>query len=61
VTVLVENDANTILLIYRPTDDSGRPTGDDKIVIAKQRHSPVGNELVRFDSRTMTFFERKTV
>jgi replicative DNA helicase len=57
----LENDANTILLIYRPTDDSGRPTGDDEIVIAKQRHGPVGNELVRFDSRTMTFFERTTV
>jgi replicative DNA helicase len=57
----LENDANTILLIYRPMDDSGRPTGDDEIVIAKQRHGPVGNELVRFDSRTMTFFERTTV
>jgi replicative DNA helicase len=57
----LENDANTILLIYRPMDDSGRPTGDDEIVIAKQRHGPVGNEMVRFDSRTMTFFERTTV
>jgi replicative DNA helicase len=57
----LENDANTILLIYRPTDDSGRPTGDDEIIIAKQRHGPVGNETVRFDSRTMTFFERTTV
>jgi replicative DNA helicase len=57
----LENDANTILLIYRPMDDSGRPTGDDEIVIAKQRHGPVGNETVRFDSKTMTFFERTTV
>jgi replicative DNA helicase len=55
----LENDANTILLIYRPMDDFGRPTGDDEIVIAKQRHGPVGNEAVRFDSRTMTFFERR--
>jgi replicative DNA helicase len=56
----LENDANTILLIYRPMDDFGRPTGDDEIVIAKQRHGPVSNEAVRFDSRTMTFFERTT-
>ena len=56
---VAENDANTLLLIYRPTDDFGRPTGDDEIVIAKQRHGPVGNEAVRFDSRTMTFFDRK--
>jgi len=57
----LENDANTILLIYRPADDSGRPTGDDEIVIAKQRHGPVGIEKVFFESKTMTFFERQTV
>jgi replicative DNA helicase len=55
----LENDAHTILLIYRPTDDFDRPTGDDEIIIAKQRHGPVSNEAVRFDSRTMTFFDRR--
>ena len=55
----LENDANTILLIYRPMDDLGRPNGDDEIVIAKQRHGPVSNEKVFFESRTMTFFERQ--
>jgi hypothetical protein len=35
-------------------DDLGRPTGNDEIVIAKQRHGLVG----QFGSRTMTFFER---
>jgi replicative DNA helicase len=55
----LENDSHTILLIYRPSDDFGRPTGDDEIIIAKQRHGPVSNEAVRFDSRTMTFFERR--
>jgi replicative DNA helicase len=57
----LENDANTILLIYRPVDDFGRPTGDDEIVIAKQRHGPASNERVKFDSRTMTFFEKQQV
>ena len=57
----LENDSHTILLIYRPSDEFGRPTGDDEIIIAKQRHGPVSNEAVRFDSRTMTFFERRTV
>jgi len=56
----LENDANTILLIYRPMDDFGRGTGSDEIVIAKQRNGPVSNEAVRFDARTMTFYERKT-
>jgi replicative DNA helicase len=57
----LENDANTILLIYRPMDDDGRPNGEDEIVIAKQRHGPVGIEKVFFESRTMTFFERAIV
>jgi replicative DNA helicase len=57
----LENDANTILLVYRPTDDSGRSNGEDEIVIAKQRHGPVSNEKVFFDSRVMTFFERRNV
>jgi len=55
----LENDSHTILLIYRPSDEFGRPTGDDEIIIAKQRHGPVSNEAVRFDSRTMTFFDRR--
>ncbi len=57
----LENDANTILLIYRPVDDFNRPNGEDEIVVAKQRHGPVSNEKVFFESRTMTFFERTTV
>jgi replicative DNA helicase len=57
----LENDANTILLIYRPMDSDGRPNGEDEIVIAKQRNGPVGIEKVFFESRTMTFFERAIV
>jgi replicative DNA helicase len=57
----LENDANTILLIYRPVDDLGRPTGNDEIVIAKQRHGPVSNERLHFDSKTLTFHERTKV
>jgi replicative DNA helicase len=56
----LENDANTILLIYRPVDEFGWPTGDDEIIVAKQRHGPVSNERVHFDSQTLTFHERNT-
>ena len=45
----LENDANTILLIYRPMDDFGRPNGEDELIVAKQRHGPVSNEKVFFD------------
>jgi replicative DNA helicase len=55
----LESDANTIILIFRPADESGRPTGEDELVVAKQRHGAVGIEAVFFEGRTMTFFERR--
>jgi replicative DNA helicase len=53
-----ENDSHVIILTYRPVDDFGNPTGDDELIIAKQRHGPVSNERVHFDSKTLTFYER---
>jgi replicative DNA helicase len=53
-----ENDSHVIILTYRPVDEYGNPTGDDELIIAKQRHGPVSNERVRFDSKTLTFYER---
>ncbi len=54
----LENDAHVIILTYRPVDEFGNPTGDDELIIAKQRHGPVSNERVYFDSKTLTFYER---
>jgi replicative DNA helicase len=31
----LENDTNTILLIYRPMDDPGRPNGEDELIVVK--------------------------
>jgi replicative DNA helicase len=53
-----ENDSHVIILTYRPVDAYGNPTGDDELIIAKQRHGPVSNERVHFDSKTLTFYER---
>jgi replicative DNA helicase len=53
-----ENDSHVIILTYRPVDDYGTPTGQDELIIAKQRHGPVSNEPVYFDSKTLTFYER---
>jgi replicative DNA helicase len=53
-----ENDAHVIILTYRPVDQPGNPTGDDELIIAKQRHGPVSNERVYFDSKTLRFYER---
>lgn len=55
----LENDAHVIILTYRPVDDElGNRTGEDELIIAKQRHGPVGNEKVFFDSKTLTFYAR---
>jgi replicative DNA helicase len=45
----IENDASTVLLIYRPIDkETGLYTGNDQIRIAKQRHGPRGTVDVTF-------------
>ena len=54
----LENDAHVILLTYRPVDEYGAPTGEDELIIAKQRHGPVSHERVVFDPKTLTFHER---
>jgi len=54
----LENDAHVIVMAYRPVDQCGQPTGEDELIIAKQRHGPVSNERVYFDSKTLTFRER---
>jgi len=55
-----ENDSHVIILTYRPVDEFGNPTGEDELIIAKQRHGPVSNERVYFDSKTLTFYERSS-
>jgi replicative DNA helicase len=54
----VENDSHVIIMTYRPVDQVGDPTGEDELIIAKQRHGPVSNERVFFDPKTLTFYKR---
>jgi len=56
----LENDAHVIIMTYRPVNEFGQPTGEDELIIAKQRHGPVSNERVYFDPKTLTFYERHT-
>jgi replicative DNA helicase len=55
----LENDAHTVLLVYRPVDKQDQYTGEDLLILAKQRHGPVGIEPVLFRSETFTFHERE--
>jgi replicative DNA helicase len=54
----IEQDAHNVLLLYRPVDDQRRRTGEDEIVIAKQRHGVTGSVPVTYNSKLLTFEPR---
>jgi len=56
----LENDAHSIVLVYRPTDSCGQPNGQDELIVAKQRHGPVGIEKVYFKPECLRFYECDT-
>lgn len=56
----LENDAHTIVLIYRPKEKEGIFKGEDELIIAKQRNGMIGMEPVYFNSKTLTFQGRET-
>lgn len=51
----IEQDAHVILMPFRPQEKDGRFTGQDLIIVGKQREGPTGAVKVRFDSLTYTF------
>jgi replicative DNA helicase len=53
----LEAAGDVILLNYMPVDD-GHFTGDDEIIIAKQRHGAIGSIPMRYDKETLTFRAR---
>jgi replicative DNA helicase len=54
----LEQDAFNILLLFRPVDDNGF-TGQDEIIIAKQRFGEAGTFVpVTFDKHRVTYVER---
>jgi replicative DNA helicase len=53
----VENHCHTVLLVHQPYDKAG-PTHEDELIIAKQRHGPIGPILMRFNSRLLRYDER---
>ena len=54
----IEAHAHTILLLYRPRDNDNQWTGNDQIIVAKQREGLVGSEPVRLDSDKLIFADR---
>jgi replicative DNA helicase len=54
----IEAHAHVVLLLHTPMDRSGEPTGNDEIVIGKNRHGPVGSIEVTFNRRNLRFENR---
>lgn len=56
----LEQDAHNVLLLYRPKDKSnGDWTGEDEIIIDKQREGVTGTVPVRYDERSLTYVARE--
>jgi replicative DNA helicase len=54
----IEAHANTVLLLYMPIGDDKQPTGEEQVIIGKQRNGPIGSFPVYFDKRTLMFRDR---
>jgi replicative DNA helicase len=56
----IENDADVVILIYRPVDDRKQKTGEDELIVGKQRNGSMGIEKVCF-MPWLRFHERTTL
>jgi replicative DNA helicase len=54
----IECHANTVLLLYLPLNEKAQPSGEDEIIIGKQRNGPLGTVPVFFDTKTLIFKPR---
>jgi replicative DNA helicase len=55
----IEAHAMTVVLLHMPEADDGEPTGDDLLVVGKQRFGKKGPLPVSYDSNLLTFGYRK--
>jgi replicative DNA helicase len=55
----IEAHANTVVLIYMPQGEDRQPTGEDELIIGKQRNGPIGSVPVSFDKKRLMFQDRE--
>jgi replicative DNA helicase len=56
----IEAAAHVCLLLYQPINtNTGECTGEDEIIIGKQRNGPLGSEPVTFSKHRLQFVERE--
>jgi replicative DNA helicase len=54
----IEAHAHVALLLYQPVDND-QPTGEDEIIIGKNRHGALGSIKVVFDKQRLQFEDRE--
>jgi replicative DNA helicase len=55
----IEAAAHVVLLLYMPVSDHQKPTGEDEIIIGKNREGMLGSEEVYYDKKKLRFFDRR--
>ncbi len=55
----LEQKAHCVLLIYRGLEENGRHSGEDEVIIAKQREGPTGSQPVTFNPKRLRFEVRQ--
>jgi replicative DNA helicase len=56
----IEAAAHVVLLLHTPEAQDGGPTGEDLVVVGKNRNGPKGPIPVMFNRSTLKFYARDT-
>ena len=51
----IRQAADVVVLCYRPEDETGNKTGDDELIVGKQRDGVTGPVLAKFNPETLCF------
>jgi replicative DNA helicase len=57
----IEAHAHTVILVYRPQENDGSPTGEDELIIAKNRFGALGLVTCYYHPTSLRFSSRDTV
>jgi len=57
----IEAHAHVVLLLHTPLATNGKPTGEDSIIIGKNRNGARGSIPVTFNPHKLRFYPRETV
>ena len=54
----IEAHSHVVLLLYMPIGENHQPTGEEEVIIGKNRNGALGPLPVYFDNKRLQFFEK---